>query len=250
LKGNKGKNIAQEFAKSFYNSKEWKAIRQYIGVKYNWTCAECGGPGEEVHHIIPLSPANIKDYKITFDEDNLVLLCKDCHFLKHEKDNPLNNNNRNRKLTDGGYYFDENGYQQQCKRYLVCGSPASGKSRYVKEHMLEGDLVVDYALIGSALGDCTPETVPFNLLPTTYLVREHIYRMLADGEIDAKNIWILAPLPNQQKRLTLAKRLKAEPIEIHTSYDECIANAMNDKTRKNKELQRKLIEKYFSKRKT
>ena len=35
--------------------------------------------GEEVHHIMPLTPENINNPEITLGQNNLILLSKDCH---------------------------------------------------------------------------------------------------------------------------------------------------------------------------
>ncbi|EMJ4245770.1 HNH endonuclease [Clostridioides difficile] len=92
--------MAREFSRSFYNSKAWKECRQSIIKKYLGLCAECGKLGEEVHHIKYLTPANIHDAEITLSEDNLILLCKDCHSKKHKN---------NKDVTRTGLKFNENG---------------------------------------------------------------------------------------------------------------------------------------------
>ncbi|HSQ90012.1 HNH endonuclease signature motif containing protein [Romboutsia sp.] len=91
--------MAREFSRKFYKSKEWKRVREYIFNKYHGLCNKCGKPGEEVHHIIWLSPKNMNDIDITLGEDNLVLLCRDCHVGIHRKINP----------TKSEYKFNENG---------------------------------------------------------------------------------------------------------------------------------------------
>lgn len=98
--------MAREFAKRFYNSKEWKQCRKrYIELmpKYKrGLCEECYKKGEhvlgdELHHKIPLTPKNIDNKNITINHDNLILLCYDCHKRIHGM--------RKEKK----YIFDENG---------------------------------------------------------------------------------------------------------------------------------------------
>lgn len=91
--------MAREFSKKFYKSKEWTNAREYIFNKYHGLCVECGKPGEEVHHIIWLTPKNINIPEITLGEDNLVLLCRNCHMAKHRKI----------EVTKTGLTFNENG---------------------------------------------------------------------------------------------------------------------------------------------
>ena len=74
----------QEWARSFYSSKAWKAVREQAKRRDHYLCVDCLRAGkitaaEEVHHIVPLTPDNINDPMITLRLDNLKSLCKDCH---------------------------------------------------------------------------------------------------------------------------------------------------------------------------
>lgn len=101
--------MAREFAKQFYNSREWRGskkhnykdgVRQIVFDIYDGICQECGEPGEEVHHIIWLTHDNINDISITLGLDNLTLLCKDCHSNVHRP---------RAKATKKGLMFDSEG---------------------------------------------------------------------------------------------------------------------------------------------
>ena len=74
--------MALEYSKSFYNSSQWKKLRLYVCQSRHWTCEECGEYGDQVHHIIEITPDNINDPNITLNEDNLQLLCEECHNSK------------------------------------------------------------------------------------------------------------------------------------------------------------------------
>ncbi len=78
--------MSRAFAKSFYNSKEWINVREGVLMRDKYLCVKCGAPAEEVHHIIHLSPENIGDPKVSMNPENLVSLCKTCHFKEHYKD--------------------------------------------------------------------------------------------------------------------------------------------------------------------
>ena len=54
---------------------------------------------EIVHHKEHLTPENINTPEIALGEDNLELLCRDCHALAHASDLPA----------DRGLMFDEDG---------------------------------------------------------------------------------------------------------------------------------------------
>lgn len=97
--------MARAFAKSFYNSKEWEITREYILKRDKYLC-RCGRPATEVHHIIHLSPQNIGDVSITMNPDNLVSLCRECHFEEHRGEH-----GKGREVAEKNpYRFDENGF--------------------------------------------------------------------------------------------------------------------------------------------
>ena len=92
--------MSRDFAKRFYNSKRWKMVRREVLRRDHYTCTMCYQRGEEIHHIIELTPDNITDDSIALNLDNLISLCHDCHT----------------KITSGStgdvseeYIFDEDG---------------------------------------------------------------------------------------------------------------------------------------------
>ena len=89
----------REFARAFYLSPEWRRARAYIFARDAGLCVRCGAPGEIVHHIRHLTPENINDPEIALSEENLELLCRDCHALVHSPSPP----------TAAGLMFDADG---------------------------------------------------------------------------------------------------------------------------------------------
>lgn len=97
--------MARDFSKSFYNSKEWEQVRATVMMRDKYLCQHCGKPATEVHHIKHLSPANVDDPSVTLNMDNLVSLCRDCHFAEHRGEH-----GNGRKVSESyEYTFDENG---------------------------------------------------------------------------------------------------------------------------------------------
>ena len=60
--------------------KDWSILRQTVLKHDNFSCVECGGLGEEVHHI-----RAIHDGGEEFNPDNCITLCRGCHRKKHSK---------------------------------------------------------------------------------------------------------------------------------------------------------------------
>lgn len=94
------KEMAKEWAKSFYNSSQWKVARGIALRRDYFTCQLCDSRAEEVHHVIELTPENIHDINIALNPDNLMSLCHDCHTKRTAGDIG--------DITEG-YCFDENG---------------------------------------------------------------------------------------------------------------------------------------------
>jgi predicted kinase len=202
-------------------------------------CADCGKPGEEVHHEIYLTPENVNDPNIVYGEWNLVLLCRDCHYTRHTQ---------RRKSIDDCYYFDEDG--DMCKKevrvYIVYGCPGSGKSRYVKEHMNVGDMVVDLDLIAQAIGLQPKAETPDCLVSTAINIRDYVYDLIAMRSIKCESVWIIAGLPKVDEREWLRDKVKADDlIFVDVSKEECIRRVMDDDERVDKNKQVQIIEKWF-----
>lgn len=245
--------MSKAFAKAFYNSKAWQSCRDsYIAKRVvidGGMCEQCGEhPGEELHHKTFLNPCNIKNAAVSVNQDNLIWLCKDCHFKEH-RDAIVKGfeKKRNQKILNNGCYFDDNGELQQMKVYIVYGAPCSGKTSYVLSHMDKTDLVVDLDYIRSAITYGERNTESNNLLGLSLDLREMIYKRIEnrDASIDCKNVWIVSLLPKKAERAELAKRLNAQLIFIPATYEECVERAKEDESRKQRDLQINIIDKWF-----
>jgi 5-methylcytosine-specific restriction endonuclease McrA len=74
--------------KWLYSSPAWKRVRKEYYERVGGLCEDCLArgiitPGDEVHHKIFITPANMHDPSIALNPDNLVLLCKQCHAKRH-----------------------------------------------------------------------------------------------------------------------------------------------------------------------
>lgn len=238
--------MAREFSKGFYKSKAWQDTRKYIFDKYNGICQKCGEPGEEVHHIIFLRPSNIDDPDIALGEDNLILLCKNCHSLEHQKTNPGFKKRRPLRITADGLYFDENGELLEVKVRIVYGAPASGKTTYVKQNMAKGDLVVDLDYIKQAISFCDRDDVEEGLVDVAIEIRKLLYNLIENRKVACKNVWVIAGLPRRQEREELASRLRGELVFIESTVHECLERVDRDHSRTDKLEQRRIIDSWFA----
>lgn len=101
--------------KSVYKSEAWKDISKAYVLSKNCICERCGRaiycdgispylPKQYrlryvVHHKTYLNELNFTDKDIAYSNDNLELLCIDCHNKEHHPNNAVK----------GGFSFDEMG---------------------------------------------------------------------------------------------------------------------------------------------
>lgn len=100
--------MARDFAKAFYKSKAWQDCRSFILKRDGYLCVKCGYAAEEVHHKKHLTPQNIHDTSITLNPENLISLCRSCHFDIHRADKAEGIRKKN-GIPEYEYDFDENG---------------------------------------------------------------------------------------------------------------------------------------------
>lgn len=75
--------MAKEYAKSFYNSKEWIKCRKGFMQSKHYICERCGEAAYICHHKKHITPSNISDVNITLNWNNLQTLCLNCHNAVH-----------------------------------------------------------------------------------------------------------------------------------------------------------------------
>ena len=70
---------------NFYKSHAWLAAREIKIMSVNGLCEQCGQIGIEVHHKERLTIENVNDSSISFNQNNLELLCRECHNKVHNR---------------------------------------------------------------------------------------------------------------------------------------------------------------------
>ena len=145
-----------------------------------------------------------------------------------------------------GCKFDTDGNVIPIGLTIVWGAPASGKTTYVRKHMNKGDLVVDLDLIKQAISMSDKKDVGDNLLPVAVKLRDQLYDIIAKRQVECEHIWVIAGLPQKDERDALYRQLKATDIkQCFAKKQECIDRAMKDEERIDKDMQVKIITKWF-----
>ena len=242
--------MAAPFAKKLYASKAWKQCRDAYKAYKHGICERCGQPGEEVHHKTYLTPANINDPEIVFGWHNLELLCRSCHIEEHEKRKNLKRG-RPAREADIRIMFDEQGNPiprgQVC---IVWGSPASGKTTYVRQHMQHMDVIIDLDEILKCFTGLTnkvdSQSDIADYLPAMLMIRQAIYKAVKEPLPGIRTAWIVAGLPKRSDRQQMSMTFPtATFIHIESTLENCLSNMEHDDKRTNKERQRRIITEWF-----
>ena len=130
---------------------------------------------------------------------------------------------------------------------MVWGSPGSGKTTYVKQHMHAGDMVVDLDYIKQAISLQGKTASISNLMPVALDIREHIYDLISKRDIiQTETVWVVAGLPKHEDREYTRRRLRPnDMVHINSDMERCIEQAMSDTERHDKDIQVKIIRKWF-----
>lgn len=194
---------------TFYRSPEWVALRsrlmlERVNASGDVVCEHCGKPIVNKydcigHHKTPLTEANVNDYTISLNPDNIALVHHKCHNQIHNR--------------FGSYTRHI---------YIVYGSPCAGKSTYVDSVALKDDLIIDIDRIYSAINNARSNRLYDNVM--------QVYRSLIDAVQTRNGRWVNAfivrtfPLKGERERL--AATLGAELVHIDTPQEVCLERAL------------------------
>lgn len=239
--------MAKDYARPFYDSKEWRKTREAYLHSRNYICERCGGAASVVHHINYIKPWNVNDPDITLNWDNLKAVCEKCHAEEHSQDLKA----RGSAARLNGITFDEEGNViKQANALLICGSPASGKTTYVAQHKGRNDLVIDLDYLCAAL---TGETGNVHLdqrpiLSVALEVRELLYQIVQARRGKWERAFIITTIADVREMKAVADELRADVVLMDTPLEECIRRIQSDPSRAhNRTLNEKLAAEWFEK---
>ena len=219
----------------FYTSDEWRGLRASLlserinpkdGVLYDEYNGQPLHNAYDIvaHHKIPLTMANVNDYSISLNPDNIQLVSHRSHNEIHAR-------------------F---GFMTQKKVYYVYGAPCSGKSTFVRNSKGNSDLVVDIDLLWQAITGGELYDKPDALKAPVFALRDSLLEVVQTRTGKWERAWVIeggAQRGDRERRITA---LGAEPILIDTDRETCLERLASDDKRVNVAAQwRGYIDEWF-----
>ena len=197
---------------SFYKSKQWEKFRQIIiGERTNSDgyviCELCGKPIVRkydliVDHITELSDANVNDFNISLNPENVRCVHFKCH------------NERHRRF----------GFADKKSVYLVYGPMCMKRMEWIKSVAGKNDLVVDMNSIYEMISINPRYTKPDSLRSPAFQIRDSIYNIVKYRSGKWENAYISIGGARSGDRQRLMTRVGADDaVFIDTPKAECLA---------------------------
>lgn len=203
----------------FYVSKEWRDMRMQLIVERTHEdgfvyCEYSGKPIYKAweiiaHHKIPLTMANVNDYSISLNPDNIQLVSHRSHNEIHAR-------------------F---GFMAQKKVYYVYGAPCSGKSTFVGENKGDSDLIVDVDLLWQAITGGGLYEKPDALKAPVFALRDSLLDVVKTRAGKWERAYVIEGGARKGDRERRINALGAEPIFIDADKETCLERLASDDKR-------------------
>lgn len=108
---------------------------------------------------------------------------------------------------------------------IIVGPPCAGKSTFVRDHAAEGDVLVDFDALATALGSGTAHDAPQDIAYVAFDARDAAIDRVLDG-LDADS-WVIHTSPSQ-KKIDRYAAAGAVFTLLDPGLDECLARAASD----------------------
>ena len=216
----------------FYRSKEWQDFREIVIAE---RIQDDGNVYDEVtgkpilraydlilHHKIELTEENVHDFNISLNPDNIMIVSHRTH----------------------NYIHDKFGYSHR-QVYLVYGAPLSGKSKWIRENMCEGDLVVNIDDIWECVSGLKRYNKPNRLKSVVFKVRDTLIESVKYRQGKWNNAFICGGYSLQSERERLCKELGAREVFIDIPQSECYARLELCDCIEDKDEFKKYIDEWF-----
>lgn len=202
--------------KTFYHSRQWLSLiiqlkLERAGEDGVLLCEYCGKPIVKAydcigHHKTELTAANVHDYSVSLNPDNIMLVHHRCHNHIHER-------------------F---GFERPKHVYLVYGPPCGGKSTWVQANAGPEDLVLDIDNIWQMISINDRYIKPNRLKQNVFGVRDCILDQIRMRLGNWRNAYVVGGYPLRTDRERLEQLLSCECIFINESKETCLERAKND----------------------
>jgi len=210
---------------NFYKSDEWEKLRARLMLERltpegELICARCGKPISKPydcigHHKVELTEDNVNDYSMSLNPENVELIHFKCHNQIHKR---------------------FGGFSQSV--YLVYGAPCSGKTTWVRSVAEPDDLILDLDSIWESLCISDRFHKPNRLKANVFGVRDTILEQIKTRTGQWRNAYVIGGYPLRSDRDRLCSLLRAKPIYIEATREECLSRAK-------RELWKDYIENWF-----
>lgn len=206
--------------KNFYKSDKWRSLINQLrlervshdGILY---CVHCDKPIVKAydcigHHIDELTEANVNDYSISLNPDNIILIHHRCHNIIHER-------------------F---GHEKPKQVFLVYGAPCSGKTTWVHDNAGPDDLILDIDNIWEMITVNERYVKRDRLKSNVFAIRDCILDQIKIRNGKWKNAYIIGGYPLRMDRDRMEHLYGCQPVFIDEPYDVCISRAKNNEWKK------------------
>lgn len=201
----------------FYTSTAWKKFREALiqertnkddGILY---CEHSGKPLVNsydivLHHIKPLTTANMNDIDVTLNPENILIVSRVAHNEIHSR-------------------F---GHSTGKKVYYVYGAPCSGKTTFVQHVKGNSDLVVDIDSVWQCITGSKKYEKPAALKSVAFETRDFLIDIVKTRAGKWERAFVIEGGAVRNERERKIALLGAEPIFIDTDKETCLKRLRND----------------------
>ena len=110
--------------------------------------------------------------------------------------------------------------------YLIYGSPCSGKTTYINEHIKDNDIVCDVDLIYQAIGNHDAHDADLYVHEVALMLKNNLLDIIRDRMGGWSDAYVVSLANTKEKLQTEKERIKADKcIFIDTPYEVCMERA-------------------------